>query len=141
MTTRKHKIAHPPGSGRLMTKKQKEEFRADAIEKIRALLALGPISSPAVAEKLGLNTSTAYAFMHHMHKELREIRKTGLRDAQNRELWELGEDLLLPTDEELLEQSFEPKRATVPARQVGMWRDGLVCALFGAPAQAQGAQA
>ena len=69
-----------------------------------------------------------------MSVQLRVARRAGTQDEQKRELWELGEDPTLPSPDELLDQSFAQRRSAVPARQVGMWRDYLVAALFG-PAQ------
>jgi DNA-binding CsgD family transcriptional regulator len=127
--------AHPPGSGRHMGTKEKLELREQARAAIRVLLAEQPLSPGDIAERLGLNQSTAYAHLKHMAKELREVRRTGRCDARRRELWELGEDVALPTGDELLDRGIAPKRPMAPAVQIGMWRDGLVAALFGAPEQ------
>ncbi len=129
--TRAYKVNHAPGSGRLVGRAVKKERRAAAVEQIKLLLAEGPKTAADLREALGLNGSTAFAYLHHMASDLRIARKTGTQDGKGRELWELGEDLTLPHPDAELDASFAQRAHTVPARQVGMWRDAMVAALFG----------
>jgi hypothetical protein len=99
------------------------EPRSHYLPKIRKLLAAGPTSLETIATALDLRKDVTGTYLHHMHHDLREIRKsTRLVGA---DLWELGEDLTLPSDE------IRTSQNTVPARQVGMPRDPLVAAMFG----------
>ncbi|MEH6435810.1 hypothetical protein [Massilia sp. DD77] len=128
---RVYKLNHSPDSGRLIGRPAKEARRAAAVVRILELLAERPMTAAEVRAALYLNTSTAFAYLHYMASQLRQVRKTGTRDAKGRELWELGEDPTLPTPDQTLDLAFAQRRSTVPARQVGMWRDSLVAALFG----------
>lgn len=128
---RVYKVQHRPGSLRLVGRAAKLARRAEVVEKIKVLLAQRRMSAAEIAEELDLLKTTAFAYLRHMSLELRVARKAGIQVEHGRQLWELGEDLTLPTPDELLEQSIAVRRSTVPARQVGMWRDSLVAALFG----------
>lgn len=97
--------------------------RDRAVAEIEKKLASGPMTRESIAAELGLNPSTAASYLRHMHQGLRIIRKAQ-RLPDNRVLWELGEDLTLPDETDVAQH-------TVPAEQVGMWRDPLVGALFG----------
>lgn len=105
-------------------------LRETSIERIRVLLAQGPLSTTEVQQDLRVSPSSAYAFLQHMARNLREVRKSG-KDAKGRDLWELGEDLTLASSDQILDAKFAQRRITVPARQMGMPRDHLVAALFG----------
>lgn len=133
--TKTSKRAHPPGSGRHMSTKEKLELREQAVRQIIVMLEQKPVTPVDVAEALGLHKATAYAHLRYM-AENRQARRSGKYDESRRELWALGEEL--PPPDEVLDDCIAPKRPIVPARQVGMWRDGLVAALFG---QAQGSAA
>lgn len=137
--TKTIKRAHSPGSGRHMSTKEKLELREQAAKQIIAMLEQKPVTPVDVAEALGLNKATAYSHLRYMAGN-RQVRRSGKYDEHRRELWELGEDLTLPTKEEILDRDFEPKRPIVPACQVGMWRDCLVAAFFGTP-EVQGSAA
>lgn len=115
---------------------EKRALRAVSVVRIRELLAGGPRTVIAIAADLGVSNSGAYSFLRYMAHDLREVRKADHQDAKGRDLWELGEDLMLPTPDELLDASFARQAKSVPARQVGMQRDRLVAALFGPAAGA-----
>lgn len=106
-------------------------LRVESIERIRVLLADGPLSTTEARQALGLSPSSAYAFLQHMASNLREVRKSTMKDVKGRDLWELGEDLTLASSDQVLDAKFAQRRITVPARQMGMPRDHLVAALFG----------
>jgi hypothetical protein len=107
--------------------------RDAACTRILVLLKAGPTSAAALSEVLSLTIPTTSAYLRYMAIDLRSVRRIGARDELKRELWALGEDVMMPTRDQLMDSSFEQRRRTVPAKQVGMWRDGLVAALFGAP--------
>jgi len=119
------KRAGPPGAT------EKRALRAASVVRIRELLAGGPLTVIAIAADLGVSNSGAYAFLRYMAHDLREVRKVDHQDEKGRDLWELGEDPMLPTPDELLDASFAQRKKAVPARQIGLPRDPLVAALFG----------
>lgn len=105
--------------------------RDAAIEKIREMLAEKRMSALEVTGKLGVSDSTAYGWLTYM-KDLGEAHQV---DAPGgRKLWALGRDPVTSEIEGVDDDA--PKAWIVPARQVGMWCDALVAALFG-PAAAQ----
>lgn len=116
-----------PGVGRPGCSAEKRAMRTACVVRIREVLADGPMSTFDVKKALGVSSSATYAALNFMHNELREVRRSGQRDEKRAVLWELGEDLTLAAAD-------QQQTRTVPARQVGMWRDNLVAALFG-PAQ------
>lgn len=115
------------------TNKEQAELREQRIEAITKLLAAGPKSALELSATLIINRSTMGTLLLSMEKTLRTARRSGERRGAQ-VLWELGEN---PEVEDEIDQAIAPKRPIVPARQVGMWRDGLVAALFG---PGQGAQ-
>lgn len=125
---------HAAGSGSRAPHAVKLERRDAACARILVLLQSGPKSARALADEIGLIPSTAYAYLRYMAIDLRSVHRTGMLDQLKRETWALGEDLLLPTRDQMMDTAFAQRQRTVPAKQVGMWRDGLVSALFGAPA-------
>lgn len=116
-----------PGVGRPGCSAEKRAMRTACVIRIREVLADGPMSTFDVKKALGVSSSATYAALNFMMLELREVRRSGQRDDRRAFLWELGEDLTLSAAD-------QQQTRTVPARQVGMWRDHLVAALFG-PAQ------
>lgn len=109
--------------------------REAGVARIKLLLADGPRTpaelSQILAEELQVVRATVFGYVRYMHKSERSIRPTGEMRGRG-ELWTLGADPALPAVDEAPDGSFAC--ATVPARQIGMCRDGLVAALFG-PAQ------
>lgn len=128
---RVYKLNHRPGSLRLLGRTEKLAAREAAVEQIKVLLAQRRMCAAEIADELNLVKTTAFAYLRYMAVQLRVARRAGAQDEQKRELWELGEDPTLPSPEELLDQSFAQRNATVPARQLGMWRDPLVAAIHG----------
>lgn len=127
----------PVKPGALGTKEQQQAARAAAIAKITELLGTGPMTSGDILRIVGGNRSTLMSQMQYMHETLRRIRKTG--ESRNYgALWELGADEKLPSLDDQLDQIIAPKRGIGPAKQIGMWRDYMVAALFG---PARGARA
>lgn len=102
-------------------------MRAEAVTRIRELLGKAKLSVVDLARVLRINSNTVYGYLRYM-AEMGEVRRSGEFDAERREKWELGaEDPV-----KLQKQEVKPQGAViVPARQVGMSRDGLVAALFG----------
>lgn len=109
--------------------------RVEACARILVLLEDGPLSAIAVSDALGLRRATGYAHLRYMASNLRNVRSTGKVDDLGRSTWELGEDPTMPTPDERLDASFAQRQRIVPAKQLGMWRDVLVSALFGPPGQ------
>lgn len=117
------------------TKGQQLAARAEAVAKVVELLQEGSKTAGELFAIVGGLRPTFSNYLNHMHKKLRLIRMTG--EYRNRgEVWELGADPALPTEDELLDQMFAVKRARAPAQQMGMRRDPLVAALFGPAASA-----
>lgn len=102
----------------------RNEDRDRYVPLIRAILERGPEARGDIATELGLNPNTLTIYLRYMHQTLGEIRR-GPIAGNNSFRWELGEDPALCYRIEKGDQR------TVPARQVGMWRDSLVAALFG----------
>jgi hypothetical protein len=105
---------------------EKVRIRDEAIDKIRPLLAEKRMCVADIASHLGLAEGTTYGYLRFM-AELGEARRSGEIDEGNRHLWELGR-------EEFDGEDPDPQRHgawIAPARQMGMWRDPLVAALFG----------
>lgn len=120
----------PVEIGALGSKVAQQAARAVAVAKVIELLQEGPKTASELLEAVGCLRPTLANYMRYMHKTLRVIRMTG--EYRNRsELWTLGEDKTLPTSDEQLDSLFAVKRGCAPARQMGMWRDPLVAALFG----------
>lgn len=109
----------------------RNELRDYYVPLIEALLKQrGKMTREAIAVELGLNPNTAAAYLHHMYRTLRIIRR-GQRNLRSQLEWQVGADFTLPADDE----DVTTTQRTVPARQLGMARDALVAALFGAPVQ------
>jgi hypothetical protein len=120
----------PVQIGALGSKVAQQAARAEAVAKVTEALAEGPKTMAELLEVVKCLRPTMANYMRYMHKTLRVIHMTG--QYRNRgELWALGADTTLPTFDEQLDQLFAAKCGTVPARQLGMWRDPLVAALFG----------
>lgn len=111
----------------------RHEQRKHYLPKIEKLLEAGPTTRETICAELGLNPNTATAYLRHMYKDLRTIRKAATLE-DNTVLWELGEDPTLAAMDEDAEAG-NAKQHTVTARQMGMARDPLVAGLFGAPGQ------
>jgi predicted HTH transcriptional regulator len=93
------------------------------LEHLLKMLAERRMSGPEVAEALGVSRPTAHEYLRRLESTY-EAKRAVERDASGRQLW------MLTTEKE-----FSSPATIVPARQVGMWRDALVAALFG-PASA-----
>lgn len=116
------------------TKEQQIAARAEAIKKIHELLADAPATIGEMYQAVDGLRPTIVGYLRYMHKSLRTVRPTS--ETRGRAtLWALGADPTLPTPDEELDQIFAPKCGTRPAVQIGMRRDPLVAALFGAPTQ------
>lgn len=120
----------PLHRGSLRPKEEQLAARAAAVAKVLELLQDGPkTAAELLAEVDGLRP-TFSNWLNHMHKKLRLIRMTG--EYRNRgELWELGADPAVPDPDDELDALIAPKRGVHPAKQIGMFRDPLVAALFG----------
>jgi hypothetical protein len=102
--------------------------------KILKLLAAGPASTAAIAARLELRPDVTASYLHHMHHDLRAIRRWQERPGFSATLWRIGEDPHLPQPGSSLlgsDDKSDVKRTVVPARQLGMTRDPLVAAMFG----------
>lgn len=110
------------------TNPSRNEQRDHYVPLIKAMLERGPAARGDIAAELGLNPNTLTIYLRYMHQTLGIIRR-GPVAGNNSFRWELGEDPALAYQIEKGDQR------TVPARQVGMWRDVMVAALFGAPGQ------
>jgi hypothetical protein len=108
--------------------------RAEVCVRIEALLEGGEMSVADISDQVGILRSTGQAYLRYMWRQLRLVRKTGQTSKWGRCNWELGADPDLPTADEMLDAAFAPIRKNLPARQIGMQRDPLVTAFFGAPA-------
>lgn len=98
--------------------------RAAAIERVRALLAVEPASSRALADQLELNTHTVHRYLLDMEQEGTAC-KAGRHDKNGRLMWKVC------TPEESIATEHGNRALITRARQVGMARDPLVQALFG----------
>jgi hypothetical protein len=106
--------------------------REHYVVKILKLLVAGPASLDTIATTLGLRPDVTASYLHHMHHDLREIRRWQERPGFSATLWRIGEDPHLPQrGGSLLGNESDVKRSVVPARQMGMVRDPLVAAMFG----------
>lgn len=100
------------------------ERRSQFVEEIvRMIEQRGFALRTEVAAELGIPQHAAKRYLSHMHRNLRLIRK-GTRHPDGSIEWVLGEDLSLAP-------LGTAHRKVAPARQVGMWRDWTVAALFG----------
>jgi len=131
----------PVQPGALGSRQEQQAARAAGVARVKELLAHQPMTGPQLAsvllEELKVVQSTVLGYLRHMQKSERSIRPAGGMRGRA-ELWTLGADPALPDPDEVLDRMFAAKRATVPACQVGMWRDPLVAAMFG-PAQGSAA--
>lgn len=118
---------------------QKLAQRAEAIATIRLLLAGGPLTTTDISVKMGLHRTTVFAFMKFLWRDLRQVRRCGVFDGR-RALWELGEDITLPTRPKAIEDILPVHRNMVPAMQLGVSPDPLVAAFFGRPPMTAEAQ-
>jgi len=111
----------------------KQGMRSYYTTKIESLLAEhGQMTRGRLAAELGIALNTLDTYLRYMRNELGMIRQIG-KYLDGRPLWELGQD----TGERRTNapvKELHKQQQVVPAQQVGMWRDGLVAALFG-PAQ------
>jgi hypothetical protein len=96
------------------------------LERLLELLAVQRMSGPDIAEALGISRPTASEYLRRL-EATGDARRTLERDNCGRELWMIGSG-----------EEFASPARIVPARQVGMWRDALVAALFG-PARQEAA--
>jgi len=95
--------------------------RDERLDQLLALLAERRMTGPDIAEALGVSRPTAHEYLRRL-QAAGEVRPTQERDRRGRQLWMVTS-----------EQEFASPAKIVPARQVGMWRDALVAALFGPP--------
>ncbi len=84
--------------------------------------------SPEITAALGISKPTASEYLRRLEAAC-EAKRSQERDVKGRVLW------MAVTEEE-----FASPATIVPARQLGMWRDYLVAALFGPPAVLLSAQ-
>lgn len=106
----------------------------DTIDRIVAILRKAGHATPQhLARELEMCPRTANRYLAYMHKKLRTIRKARLHNAKvgTPTIWTLG--CQEAGEDEELERSIEVVQLRGAAEQIGMWRDGLTCALFGAP--------
>lgn len=117
------------------TRAEKLAFRDKCVARILGLLKAGPKTAAEVSLAVGIHPSTAFAYLYYIERDLRQVRKSGAYNGRGA-LWELGANPLFGSTHSY-NMNSEPTRRTVPATQVGMWRDPLVAWLFGsAPATA-----
>lgn len=120
----------PLQPGTLGSKAEQLAARAEGVAKITAVLQEGPKSTPDICAATGLNRPLAFSYLRHMRETLRTVRI--LPEQQGRsDVWALGEDPNVPTEDEKLDRLIAVKQARAPAQQIGMRRDPLVAALFG----------
>lgn len=101
---------------------------------IDAILAMieerGAAQVSDVMELLSLRYSVANDYMNHIAREMLLICETdtapNLTRGKPAKRWKMGVD---PAFAALSIENY--RRSAAPAVQVGMWRDGLVAALFG----------
>ncbi len=124
----------------LQTKAEQLAARDAVMKIVLEHLAQGRASLPELLVVVGGHRSTLVGYMLHMHKKRRTIRPTTQR-RNKALLWELGADPSLPSEDDLLDRLFAPKRGIAPARQLGMRRDPLIAAFFGPAQVAAGAAA
>src|SRR5690606_3232822 len=107
-----------------------------AIEAIQQLLREKRMTSPQLAEALGLHASTTFNYLRHMAKTLHLVRRTDKMDRPNGSFyWELGAEILLVELDEKEDPRYAPKRKIVQAYQIGIPRDPMIAALFGPATQ------
>ena len=97
------------------------------------LLENGPLTSGEISKELGINPIAGYRCLAYMRDDLRQIHSIPANNRRKMNQWAIGPDASLKSKDAALDQSFAERRFTVPARQIGMVRDALVAALFGAP--------
>lgn len=116
----------------LFRRQEQVAARAKAMVEIEAMLADAPATISEIYRVVAGSRPTLVGYVAYMHKKLRKIRPSGQLQGTSI-LWELGADPAIPSLDEELDRIFAPKRGIRPAVQIGMWRDDLVAALFGAP--------
>lgn len=117
-----------------MSKEAQLALRAAAIKKMHEMLEAGRCTAPEMCQATQVQKDTLNGYLRYMHKTLRTVRPTSEKRGKST-LWELGADPSLPTHDEILDQIIAPKRGIRPAQQIGLARDPLVAALFGAAHQ------
>lgn len=111
--------------------------RDAACARILAHLKDGPLSSGAIAALLNVSPIAAYRYLAHMRDDLRQIHAVLADSARKQYHWVLGADVNQKVKDDKLDKSFAPRCFTTPARQIGMVRDSLIAALFGAAGERQ----
>lgn len=120
----------PVQPGALGSKAAQQAARDAVVAKVTELLQAGPKTAAEMYPGMECLRPTFSNYLNYMHKRLRVIRMTG--EFRNRgELWELGADPAVPSQDDQLDALFAVRQGVGPARQIGMRRDALVAALFG----------
>lgn len=103
--------------------------REAAIEQVRALLAVGPMSCFDLSARLAIPARTVYGYLTHL-QDMGEVYQMDALDERGRKTWALDDEAQqVATDRAVAEHA---RRAwIVPARQVGMHRHWMDEALFG----------
>lgn len=103
--------------------------RAEAIEKIRKLLPERPMTNLELAVRLNIPARTVYGYLCHL-QDLGEAYQMNATDSRGRKTWAMDDDAQQVAAGRAAAEHAQ-RAVIVPARQVGMPRDGLVAALFG----------
>lgn len=132
------------------TSPQAVQMLADVLAHIKARPSA---SNPELADHFGISTSAMSRYVVRLHGdgEIHQVK----RDRRAAPRWAAGADPVSTEDrlieyfngtvrKERTQEEIEaadnvhmaPKRKIEPARQIGMWRDSLVAALFGEPIRA-----
>jgi len=102
--------------------------RERACERILELLAVKPHTVVEIAAALNVKEGMAHRYLAYL-AEMGEACRQAERGPNNRQIWQAGRDGVAK-DEHRPSTAFSGAKV-VPARQVGMWRDPLVAAMFG----------
>lgn len=109
-------------------------LRAENCARILAVLEKGPMATAQISDALGLRQSACYSCLRYLSGRLHQIHAVGQRDSLGRNYWQLGRAAAQPVQPAKKAAAFGPpehRRIIVPARQMGIVRDGLLAAFFG----------
>lgn len=108
-------------------------LRAENCARILVILSKGPMISANISAAAGLSQQACYCCLRYMRDSLHQIH-ADQRDSLGRNYWTLGTgDAPLRKRSKQAAVIVPPdhRRVIVPARQMGMVRDGLLAAFFG----------
>lgn len=108
--------------GRFLSPEEMAARRDARVAQLAEMLATRRMTGPEIADALGTSRATASEDLRRLETD-GQARRCNERDKHGRQLWTA-----------CAEGCAESPATIVPARQVGMWRDYLVAALFGPPA-------